>query len=295
MQGDPGKEMPALRPSRSRLNYANVMSTLAVFIALGGATAFAASHLAKNSVGTRQLKNAAVTTAKIRDGAVGSGQLESGAVSGDKLAGGAVSGDKLAGGAVSADKLAAGAVGTAKLADGGVISAKLADGSVSTQKLAAGILPGPQIVHRSRSTATLEFPTITAHTVSIPYPLEDAIYTQPAGEDDLYVASMQIHVPASCKSSRPAAAHLSIETPGAPTREVIGQGGYSESGNGGDKLATFQFVATELGHGALTAAPVAPLTHTFSIELDGGSCEGKAEVPSHITAVGAQIDVIGFR
>ena len=117
----------------------------------------------------------------------------------------------------------------------------------------------------------------------------------PAGEDDLYVASMQIHVPASCKSSRPAAAHLSIETPGATTREVIGQGGYSESGNGGDKLATFQFVATELGHGALTAAPVAPLTHTFSIELDGGSCEGKAEVPSHITAVGAQIDVIGFR
>jgi hypothetical protein len=54
---------------RHRLTYANVMSSIAVFLVLGGA-AFAAVQLPKNSVGTKQLKKKAVTTAKIKDDAV---------------------------------------------------------------------------------------------------------------------------------------------------------------------------------------------------------------------------------
>jgi hypothetical protein len=50
---------------RSRLTYANVVATLALFIALAGGTAFAASQLGKESVGTKQLKKEAVTAAKI--------------------------------------------------------------------------------------------------------------------------------------------------------------------------------------------------------------------------------------
>jgi hypothetical protein len=53
-----------------RLTYANLMSTIAVFLVLGGGAAFAAGKLGKNSVGTKQLKNNAVTTAKIKNGAV---------------------------------------------------------------------------------------------------------------------------------------------------------------------------------------------------------------------------------
>ncbi|MBS1882496.1 MAG: hypothetical protein JSS97_06020 [Actinobacteria bacterium] len=41
---------------RKRLTYANVMSSLAVFLILAGGTAFAATELAKNTVGTKQLK-----------------------------------------------------------------------------------------------------------------------------------------------------------------------------------------------------------------------------------------------
>ena len=41
-----------MKQIRKRLTYANVMSSLAVFLVLGGATAFAATQLAKNSVGT---------------------------------------------------------------------------------------------------------------------------------------------------------------------------------------------------------------------------------------------------
>lgn len=49
---------------RGKLTYANVMATIAVFIALGGAS-YAATQLPANSVGTKQLKNAAVTPQKL--------------------------------------------------------------------------------------------------------------------------------------------------------------------------------------------------------------------------------------
>ena len=55
---------------RSKLTYANVISTLALFLVLAGGSAFAAGKLGKNSVGTKQIKDNAITTAKIKDGAV---------------------------------------------------------------------------------------------------------------------------------------------------------------------------------------------------------------------------------
>lgn len=50
----------------SKLNYANVMATVAVFLALGGAS-YAAFKLPKESVGARQLKAGAVTPAKLNE------------------------------------------------------------------------------------------------------------------------------------------------------------------------------------------------------------------------------------
>jgi len=52
------------------------MASIAVFLVLGGATAFAASTLGKNTVGTKQLKNNAVTGAKIKNGAVTGAKLK---------------------------------------------------------------------------------------------------------------------------------------------------------------------------------------------------------------------------
>jgi hypothetical protein len=49
---------------RPRLTYANVIATLALFIALGGG-AYAAAKLPNNSVGTKQLKKGAVTGQKV--------------------------------------------------------------------------------------------------------------------------------------------------------------------------------------------------------------------------------------
>jgi hypothetical protein len=59
-----------MKQIRKRLTYANVMSTITVFLLVGGATALAASKFGKNSVGSKQIKSNAITTAKIKNAAV---------------------------------------------------------------------------------------------------------------------------------------------------------------------------------------------------------------------------------
>jgi hypothetical protein len=54
---------------RSHLTYANVVATLALFIALGGSS-YAALQLPKGSVGGKQLKKNAVTSPKVRPGSL---------------------------------------------------------------------------------------------------------------------------------------------------------------------------------------------------------------------------------
>lgn len=55
----------AMKLPRPRMTYANVMATIAVFVALGGAS-YAAITIPRNSVGTKQLKNGAVTAQKVK-------------------------------------------------------------------------------------------------------------------------------------------------------------------------------------------------------------------------------------
>lgn len=80
-----------------KLTYSNVISTLCLFLLLGGGTAFAASHLGKNSVGTAQLKKNAVTAAKLKAGAVTGAKIAAGAITADKLAPGVTSTEKVVG------------------------------------------------------------------------------------------------------------------------------------------------------------------------------------------------------
>jgi len=74
-----------LKQLRKRLTYANVMSTFAVFLVLGGATAFAAG-LGRNSVGPQQLKKNAVTAAKIKKGAVTGAKVKPGSLKASNFA-----------------------------------------------------------------------------------------------------------------------------------------------------------------------------------------------------------------
>jgi len=74
-----------LNQLRKRLTYANVVSSLAVFLVLGGGAAVAANQLGKNSVGSKQLKKNAVTAAKIKKNAVTTAKIRNRAVTGAKI------------------------------------------------------------------------------------------------------------------------------------------------------------------------------------------------------------------
>jgi hypothetical protein len=93
---------------RKRLNYANVMSSLAVFLVLGGGAAYAAKK-----IGSHDLRGGAVTTAKIKRNAVTRSKIKANAISTAKVAAAAVTNAKLADGSVSLEKLAPGFISPA--------------------------------------------------------------------------------------------------------------------------------------------------------------------------------------
>jgi hypothetical protein len=257
-----------------RITYANVVSTLALFLALGGGAAFAAAQLGKESVGTRELEKNAVTAGKIKAEAVHS--------------------QDIADGAVRAGKVGEGTIGTAELADGAVTTPKLADGSVTPAKLAAPEASGASVVHRVRGTATVEFPAVSkTATPPAPYPLEGATFTQPAGEDDIYVASLQVHVPPTCTIPRDARARLFLDKGQQSGNELVGEADLRDSSSAGEKTFVVEFAPLGLAR-ITTAAPDVATSHTFSLELVEATCGGLA-APSGITATGAKIDVIGIR
>ena len=70
--------------ARGKLTYANVIATIALFVALGGAS-YAAVKLPKNSVGTKQIKNKSITGAKIAAGAVTGEKVAPGSIGGPAL------------------------------------------------------------------------------------------------------------------------------------------------------------------------------------------------------------------
>jgi hypothetical protein len=183
-----------MRIPRPQLNYANVIATIALFVALGGAAV--AAGLPKNSVGTNQIKRGAVTAAKIKRGAVTSGKiapkgvtagklganavlpgnLGDGIITSAKLSDGAVIASKIKNGVVTINKLNNGAVTTAKLDDGAVNSSKLADGSVSVGKLGKGVIGQLQGQLESGQTLRGVFavggdPKISLDSVSFQFPL----------------------------------------------------------------------------------------------------------------------------
>jgi hypothetical protein len=127
------------------------MSSFAVFLILGGATAFAAvkkigpnqikansiktGKIVKEAVTAGKIKNLAVIEAKIGDGAVTTNKLADNAVTAPKIANDAVTTEKIAKDAVTEEKLKTDAVTNSKLANNAVNTAELANGAVKTSKL----------------------------------------------------------------------------------------------------------------------------------------------------------------
>jgi hypothetical protein len=86
-----------LRAVLRRLTYANVIATLALFLALGGGAVWAANKQAAK-VGTGKLKPNAVTAGKIKANAITSSKIRENAVTAVKIREGSISFGKLAAG-----------------------------------------------------------------------------------------------------------------------------------------------------------------------------------------------------
>ncbi len=77
---------------RPRLTYANVVATLALVLALGGGTVYAAVQLGKDSVESRNIAPGAVGTSDLEMNAVKSPQVKNGGIKGEDLAAGVFNG-----------------------------------------------------------------------------------------------------------------------------------------------------------------------------------------------------------
>jgi hypothetical protein len=128
-----------------RPTYANVVSTLCLFLLLGGTSALAATQLAKNSVGTKQIKKNAVATAKVKNGAITTKKIKNGAVTTAKIGAAALTTSNLANDAVTTAKISDAAVTNSKLANNAVSTAKITDAAVTTSKLANNAVTSAKI------------------------------------------------------------------------------------------------------------------------------------------------------
>jgi hypothetical protein len=133
---------------RSRLTYANVMATIAVFMALGGAATLAATSSCTGGV-------PCVNSDDIIDGQVKTPDLGTGAVTNAKLAANSVSTGKVIDNNLKGADLLNGTVATADLANGAVTPAKV------------GTIPAARV----RKSASQSIPNNTLATLA--FDIED--------------------------------------------------------------------------------------------------------------------------
>jgi hypothetical protein len=244
---------------RQRLTYANVVSTLALILVVGGATAIAA-RVPKHSVGPHQLKSNAVTTPKIKANAVTTRKIKKNAITGVKIK----------------DK----AIKSEKLDDNAVTTAKIANSAVTGPKIDAATTPFGRILQEARGSSTKALPEGTL-TV---YPLQSNTYTQPAGRDDTYLGQIEVVIPESCAGTRKITAGLLVDPvdPTAPTAaEFVASREFVDTGT--DPLTARLSIGP-----AASFQPAKATTHALYLAAVA-SCETGAGV----TATSGGIDVIG--
>ena len=138
---------------RKRLTYSNVIASMALFIALGGAAV--AAGLPKNSVGPKQLKKGAVTTKALARNAVTSGKIAAGAVGPGKLGPNSVGPGNIGNGAITSAKIGAGAVIASSIKNGVITTNKLQNGAVTSAKLGANAVNTTNLANDSVTAGKL--------------------------------------------------------------------------------------------------------------------------------------------
>jgi hypothetical protein len=120
---------------RSHLSFANTISLIALFVALGG-TSLAAVTLTKNSVGAKQIKKNAVGVSEIKKNAVRASELNRNAVGASELRANAVASGEIADNSVGGSEIGDGQVGTTDVTDGSLLAGDFAANQLAPQAYA---------------------------------------------------------------------------------------------------------------------------------------------------------------
>jgi len=244
-----------MRTFRKHLTYANVLSTVGVFLLLAGGTAIAAKQLGKKTVGAKQLKSNAVTTPKIKKAAVTKAKIKDGAID------------------------------ATKLADGSGTTTKIADGAVSGADINAASTPYSQVVARIRNGNQVPF---------APGSFTIGSYTQQPDEDNQYLPAIDVSFAASCSPPRTAVVKLLISpaNPEAPTPwEKAGYALVIDQ-TAGSLTKRVEFGPDPEGYGALSRVPpLSPTTRTFVIRMEGSGCSAG----TGISVASSMVDVISTK
>jgi len=121
---------------RARLSYANVASTLALFLALGTGTAYAANewtgeNIVDQSLTAADIQIGTIGTLRVQDNSLQAIDLAPDSATSSEIASAAVGSSEIGAGAVGGSEIAAGAVGTSEIANNTVSSADLAGGGAT--------------------------------------------------------------------------------------------------------------------------------------------------------------------
>jgi len=140
------------------MSFANAVSLIALFVALGG-TSLAAVTLTKNSVGAKQIKKDAVRASEIKRNGVGPSEIRSNAVASGDIADNGVSAADLAENSVGASELSDNSVGGGELADNSVGTGEVTNDSLTATDIVGSSLDrevGPDAFARVQGNGTLE-------------------------------------------------------------------------------------------------------------------------------------------
>lgn len=130
-----------LQRLRPKVTYANVTSTLALFLALTTGTAYAANewtgaNIVNGTITTADIKNGTITGADVQDASLRGVDIQDGYVSAADIADNSLTGAEIADGSLTGSDIANGSInGDAKITDNTITTYDLADNSVDSDEV----------------------------------------------------------------------------------------------------------------------------------------------------------------
>jgi hypothetical protein len=237
-------------PNRPHFTYANIVSTLALFLALSGGAAFAAGKIHSGDIAAKAVKSAnlapgAVHTSNLFKRAITSGKLALGAVHGNQIVDGGVGAKQVADGAIGNKQVADKSISAKQVADGAIGAKQVADKSISAKQIADGAIGSTQIGAAAVAPSNLQFPVFYAASPSggsaaiteapSAYPLADASWTQTPGEIEVLFGGAWATV-AYDESSGEGSCQVSFEI--SINGQQVGGGQISTSSTTSEQLET---------------------------------------------------------